>query len=132
MNTFDLGIFLRIFPVRQGICRGLYSMMHGTPQPLLERSRERRTGDRAQPRNRPRRDEEERRDPRRLAARQRDQLALSADEGRAIIAARRGAPRRTRLLRRRPGGGGAGAAADPDPEHRDDGIWRLAARLASS
>src|SRR6202011_6057238 len=99
--------------------------------PCWRASDERRTGDGTQPRNPPRRDEEERRDPRRLAARQRDQLALSADEGRAIIAARRGQPRRTRLLGRRRAVGGRGEAADPDPEHRDDGIWRLAARLAS-
>src|SRR5271156_5846190 len=76
----------------------------------------------AEPGNGSQRDEEERRYPRRVSAGQRDQLALSADEGRSGDSPRRRQPRRSRLLDSRGAMAGWGKAADPYSEHRDAGV----------
>src|SRR4051812_30077483 len=86
---------------------------------------------RPQPGNRAGTDEGERRHRHRLAARQRDQLAVPADAVRAVIALGRGQPGGPCLLDRRRAVRRRQEADDPHSEHRDDGIRRFDPRLAA-
>src|SRR6476620_4283581 len=76
----------------------------------------------AEPGNRAATHDAERRHRRGLAAGQRDQLAVSPDAGRAYAAADRRDARGPRVLHRRRVARRRAQAADPEPEHRDDGI----------